>query len=395
RKELMTPLNVSKPFLPLTSYEKAGQWLHRSASPWIRPIDYAVECSMHTFSTAINPGKFSNQPSFLAEATLRVMSVFISTLSLPLTLPLYVIGEMIDLTGDLLQKRPYNYLEGTCKEKQDTKNTYTVFSANLCMLPYGIATLGGVRSAGSRIDAAAEAILTADADFICLQEMSISPSLKLQEKIKDTYAHSFTRIGPMPTSRMGGGLFFASKYPIEEVQYHPLSNTGAIARGVFCAKTKAGWILNAHLSAGSSDEIVALRKKQMEEIILLSKKLSQEGAIPCFLFMDSNIQRTGKENDEYSLSQIAEHFTNGLNGEKPFTLTPENATCTNCLTSAIQGKEDPKNIEEGFEHIDCALSYKPSQVTVKSTVIPAYNLERREEALSDHHILLSEIKLNN
>ncbi len=385
----MISLKPCTAFAPLTNYEKAGQYLHSAALSWIRPIDYAVECSMHVFSTAINPGKFGNQSTFLTEIIARVMSVSLSILSLPLTLSLYGIGEVLDVTGDFLQKRPYNYLKGAFEEKQDTKDTYTVLSANLCMLPYGIATLGGIRPAAARIDEAAEAILTADADFICLQEMSMSPSLQLWEKIKDKYAHGFTRIGPMPTNRMGGGLFFASKYPIEEVQYHALSDDGPIARGVFCVKTKTGWIINAHLRAGSSQEVVALRKKQVQEITSLCEKLSQEGTVPCFLFMDSNIKRTGKENDEYSSSGITEHFTSGLKEESSFTLTPKNATCTNCLSSTIQGKEDPKDIEEGFEHVDCALSYKPSQAKVKTTLIPAYDLHKREVALSDHHILLS------
>ena len=76
-------------FPPLTNYEKTGQWLHSTALSWIRPIDYVVECSMHTFTTAINPGKFGNKPSFLAEITLRIMNVSLSILSLPLTLSAY------------------------------------------------------------------------------------------------------------------------------------------------------------------------------------------------------------------------------------------------------------------------------------------------------------------
>ena len=188
-----------------------------------------------------------------------------------------------------MQQRPYNYLKGTLEEKQDIKNSYSVFSANLCILSYGIATLGGVRSASSRIDEAADAILTADADFICLQEMSMAPSLELFEKIKSRYAHGFTRIGPMPTNRMNSGLFFASKYPIEEVQYRSLPDNGPIARGVFCVKTKTGWIINAHLRSGSSPEVTQLRKKQLQEISVISENLSQEGTIPCFLFMDSNL----------------------------------------------------------------------------------------------------------
>lgn len=390
----MIPGSSSIPLLPLTVYEKIGQGLHRAALAWIRPIDYTVESSIRAFSTAISPGKFENQSSFLSEMAVRVISVSLSALLLPITLSLYSIGEMLDKAGDLLQKRPYDYLEGTFLEIQKTTNTYTIFSANLCMLPYGIAALAGIRTASSRIKDAALAILTADADFICLQEMSMSSSLALWEKIKDNYAHGFTRIGPMPASRMNGGLFFASKYPIEEVQYHPLSDSGPIARGAFCIKTKMGWIINAHLRAGSSKEVIALRKKQMQEITVLSENLSQKGRISCFLFMDSNIKRTGKDNDEYSLSNIPEHFISGLKEKTPFTLTPESATCTNCLACTIQGKADPTSIEEGFEHVDYALAYKSSLAKITSTIIPGYDLSKREISLSDHHILLSEVKLS-
>ncbi|MBS0628335.1 MAG: hypothetical protein JSS09_09000 [Verrucomicrobia bacterium] len=196
----------------------------------------------------------------------------------------------------------------------------------------------------------------------------------------------------MPANRMEGALFFASKYKIEEVRYHPLPNIGPIARGVFCVKTEKGWIINGHLSAGSSSEIIHLRSLQVEEIAKLCKELSEEGKVSCFVCIDSNIKRTGKVGDEYSSCGLSKHFINSIEEDKPFILTADNATCTNCLTSAIRGEKEPLDVEEGFEHIDCILSYKSSNadIKMKTKIIPGYHLDKQEVALSDHNILVCE-----
>ena len=361
----------------LNFYERYGQALNNCAHYFIRPIDYSVEQCTQVFAKAST------------SKVHKISTALFHTLLLPCTYPLYTLGVVIDQLGDFLKTRPYNYLSGASLEKRPMEKTpFSLLSANVCMLPYGIWTWAGIRPPHERIDALAKKIIDASCDFVCLQEMAPAQANLLWDKIRKDYAHGFARIGPMPVNRMNGGLFFASKYPIEKTLYHPLPNTGPIARGIFCVKTPIGWILLGHLKAGSSDSDILLRREQVASIRKLCEKLSQNGTIPCLVAMDANIQRTGGTQDEYVLSEIPEHFYNSLQSKKSFTLTEETATCTNMLGLQLQGKE-PQKEEDAYEHIDYILSYKPSSesLSLKTELVATYSLLDKCP-LSDHKILL-------
>jgi hypothetical protein len=348
---------------------------------------------MRASITAILPGKFGNRETFLQEAAKRIVHIAIAIISAPLTIPAFFIGAALDVAADFLSKQPYQYLEGKIQEKNVIASSFTVFSANLCMLPFGISYFAGIRHPLERIEQAAKAICDVDADFVCLQEMSTPYAQALWDKISNQYAHGFTRIGPMPYTRMEGSLFFASKYPVEEVRYYPLTDIGFIKRGVVCCKTAAGWIVNTHLSQGKENG--DLRKKQMEEIVSICDLLSEQGKIACSLFLDSNILRTGKDEDEYSKCTPLASFISGNIEEEPFVLSENNATCTNVIGFSIQGSPDPVSVEEAFESIDHSFVYKPSKhlLSMETKKLPGYDLDKREDALSDHHMLISHISI--
>ena len=367
-------------------FEKTGCFWQKNALRWMVPIDRSVAISIRAFCTAILPGKFGNQGSYQTEILRRIAEVTFCVICLPLALTSYAIGIGCEMIGSLFYQRPYSYLKGQVSEKSNS-TSFDVFSANICMLAYGISYFAGLRHPSERIEKTAQAIIKADPDFIFLQELASSYAFSLWDKISDRYAHGFTRIGPMPWSRMEASLFFASKYPIEQVRYEPLTYQGAIVRGAFCVKTEAGWMIGAHLSQGK--ENVDLRKTQMQEIADLCDKISLGGEIPCAVFIDSNILQLGTDDDEYSNCKPIENFVENRADQKP--------TCTNLLTYSIQGKEDPICIHEAFEWIDHAFVYKPSQehISLETSLVPGYDLEDRENALSDHQILYSKIKLHN
>lgn len=374
-----------KVFHSLTTSEEIGQSLQRKALAWILPIDFSVTQCIRAFSTAILPGQFDNLSSLQKETARRVGQVALAIISSPLSLTAYAVGLGLEMLSGLFHQRPYYYLEGKADEKKE-RSSFEVFSANMCMLPYGISYFAGVRHPSDRIEQAAEAIKQVDADFVFLQEMATPYALALWDKISTSYAHGFTRIGPMPSNRMEGGLFFASKYPIEQVEYVPLSNEGPIQRGAFCVKTKAGWMINTHLRQGKEFEV--LRQVEMQEISDLCEKLSLGGEIPCTVFLDSNIIKEESGKDEYSKCKPLQNFIDGLSTQDP--------TCTNLLSFSIKGEKDPVSIYEAFEWIDHAFVYKPSseKISLKTTLVPAYDLNRREEALSDHHILHTKLELH-
>lgn len=381
RNALETKIQTFSPHLSFS--EKVGQRLNNWGQRFVRPIDYSVENCTLTFT--------SKSRSHLQKIATSVMHAFAFTY----TIVLYEIGDAIDRTGDFFKTKPYNYLAGKAQEKSPfAQNSFSLLSANLCMLPYGVWAYHGISPPNLRIDGLVKKILQTDSDFVCLQEISASHANTLWRKIQKHYAHGFSRIGPMPLHRMNNGLFFASKYPIEQTLYHSLPNKGAIDRGVFCVKTKLGWILVGHLKAGKAESDMLVRKEQVASIQQLCKYLSANGTIPCLIAMDSNIPRVGGSNDEYTLSEIPQHFTNGLYPGNFFSLTPEKATCTNIFSLALQGKNS-KSIEDAYEHIDYVLSYKPSShlISLTTSQIPTYS-ESNTPPLSDHKILVSKIKLS-
>ena len=89
----------------LIFYERIGQSLNNLAESCIRPIDYSVERCFQVFGAG-------------SSSTLqKIYTICLHALAFPGTFALYGIGEVIDNIGDLLQTRPYHYLEGQAKEK--------------------------------------------------------------------------------------------------------------------------------------------------------------------------------------------------------------------------------------------------------------------------------------
>jgi hypothetical protein len=379
-------------------WEKRAERLHRFALHYIADsINQSIAKLIRVFTTACTPKQFGNQDSLWLEIAKRIFTVIMVILCLPLHLVHFGIGSALDQLGNACAKKPYLYLQGSSHLEEvpnEQEKKFSVLSANVCMLPYGIEAFAGIRPSDARIEELAIAILESNKDFLCLQEMSTPDALKLWEKIKHAYAHGFTRIGPMPFTRMEQGLFFASKHPILEAKYYPLSNAGWIARGVFCVKVAAANILTTHLNAGSLQEICDLRKKQVGEIAALCKELEEKEGKPSILCMDANITRTGSIEDEYSLSGLPKYFESDLSKEGPFTLEEKTATCTNELGMQIQGKPLPEKVQQRLEHIDYILCYKGAKnvASIQTQFVDTYACG--EKALSDHKMLEAEITLS-
>lgn len=359
----------------------------QAADVCTRPLNYLVERAMHNFQVAVLPGKFGNRSTYWEEVAGRIVETALSVIALLPALTLNYIGKYLHSQADRFGI-PYT-LSGNYSpqsKEQEKRNDRLFLTFNLCMLPYGIASLGGLSSPVNRIDRIAKKILETDADFVCLQEIHFPYALQLWDAIENSYSVGFTRIGPMPSSGIGTSLFFASKYPVSETIYHPLTDPGPIARGVFAAKTETGWILNAHLSSDSPE----VRKQQIREIADFCQELLEKERIPCFICLDSNIQRIGGKEDEYARSGIEEHFINTRNFLEPFVLSSETATYTACLGEEARGKPRPESISTAFEHVDYVLCYTPSFPggTFTSSILPAFDLSDPENSLSDHQGVL-------
>ncbi len=376
-----------------TFQENVGFSLNWVALQCLKPMHYASELFIHSYFTPIRPGEFGNLSTETLEKVSRAFKFVFCVVSCPVAIMGLAVGYALDSLGDYLTQKNYMRLVGNGKEKKETPRSNfenippvdRFMTLNACMLWGGLPILfGGVRPARERIDQMAELILAQKSDVAIMQEMSFEAGLSLWDKLKDTYAQGFTRIGPMPGLALDSGLFIASKFPIvKEPVFHPLPSNKLIQRGVFYFETEHRAVFVTHLEAGDEPESVSMRKVQLEEIATIMKEVQKDSNKDCLLLGDLNIQMQDLAQGEYRTSGISGHF---VNDSIPINITEETATCTSRLTAYAKGTE----VEgDAFEHIDYALRLRTtfgSQLVVSQ--IPTYDLTQPGKALSDHKGLL-------
>lgn len=100
-------------------------------------------------------------------------------------------------------------------------------------------------------DLVAQAILQVNADIVCLQETTLQWEHYLRQILGDEYSFMTFRNS---ANRMGGGLGFLAKRPLEDVAYIP-SETGWFDGWIMKAETDIGPVqfLNVHLRPPVSD----------------------------------------------------------------------------------------------------------------------------------------------
>lgn len=371
-------------------------YLYKAASFCFRPAEWGITEILRQSSVSVMiPGKYGNASTPALEIANRVFKAVGAAFITLLSLPLVGIGTGLEILGERLFATCYQKLEGSVMENA-LSPTMKLLSANVCMLPWGIWWFAGVsRHAEQRIDELAEKILTLQADIVCLQELAPPYAELLWEKIKESYPHGATHIGPIPISRMGSNLFVASKFPLQDAHFYPFEDDLLVGRGIFTFHTKQSWILATHLQAGNDEKHELTRKKQLNYLKSVSFQLQKKKDLPVFVLMDSNCKRTGIEQDEYSQVGINEDFINPLSCTK---LSEETSTCTNKLSYIVQGKDLPENIAIQEEHIDCILLQKSNSKSISSfqvEILPNFcNREDPDKTLSDHVALIGTISIN-
>lgn len=384
--ESTSSLLVSPQF-SLTVSEQIGEALSDFAFQLLKPVDYSMEQILRCF-TPIHPGEFGNHDSELVEVIIRVSVFVLCSLLSPLSIALWGIGGLFDFVGTCLKSTPYTYLQGAGPEKINTDASYRFFSLNACLFWGGLPIpFGGVMPAHARIEQIGDLIHREDADFVVFQEVSYGPALALWDKIKNKYAHGFTRIAPNPW-KMETCLFVASKYPIiGQPQFIPLPTNTSFNRGLFYFETKNCWVCTTHLESGDGRDSVETRAQQMKLIV---KKLNQLGMQkPCVLLGDLNIARTGAKDDEYT-NLIQKQFHDPY-GSRPFSQAT--ATCTNRLIKHNCGTA--KSTDPDFELIDYVLIDKEFEKCVKKIqLVPTFDLSSpatMAKAPTDHRGLRTQI----
>lgn len=276
---------------------------------------------------------------------------------------------------------------------------WKVFTANIICFPGELTYIhGGIIPWKARIEPLCKTILEMEADVVCLQEVWDPEAMRaLIDQLKGTYAYfvynAGDSAGTLDPSKAGynSGLFFASKIPMDEVTFYKFPRTipqnfnrGALM-ATFSIANKKMALANTHLQYGSTsdEEKKMVRFEQLAACKDLLQDAKVDGAV---LLGDLNIDGFIPELQE---SRLPEWFQVG---EIP-PRSLENATANNYFNDLVLTPSDKRaDVVPYYELLDYVVSLKGKEPSdrVSQTKVPLFfSLEHSEQALSDHHGLLT------
>jgi len=365
-------------------YHSIHSTLFEYANYLYEPAAYSAE----SFVRVISPLKEGNgfQPTIVKEVAYRVFLVASLVITIPVGLVTATVGCAVHAIGMLLQGRPYSVYKSVAPIKQH--DTLSIAQLNICGL-YLSRVFGGVINPHKRIDAIAQEILQKDADVICLSEVHLPLlSKRLIVQLKEKYPYFLYNILPSCT-RVGSGLFVASRYPIKDIKVSSFTdraglssciNKGYVAFSVFNTTTQEVFarIVSTHLQPGTSEAERSARKANFQQIREEVFQTHDFKKTPLILAGDLNL-----ESGEYS--QILQRdFFNPIWWDEVHTSTNE----------LIQKVWNP-DLEVWNKSFDYTLLYypglkeeeQPSYLQGKGAEFQQIDTQKRdnlEESLSDH-----------
>lgn len=187
------------------------------------------------------------------------------------------------------------------------------------------------------------------------------------------------------------GLFLVSKYPMEVLDQvifkdcakaDCLSSKSAIIVEITMPNGKKAQLINTHLQAWDEPKIVAIRKKQLEQIKEMMARNLIPG-VPQILIGDLNID--GKLESEYSSALEAMEMTS----------TPLEGPLTGTNGFSTEGcyKKPGGDNEEWLDHMWLNANGTDTKITEKKVVLMMGELECGLCPLSDHRAVSAVIKL--
>lgn len=282
--------------------------------------------------------------------------------------------------------------KGLAKPLKKPSYSLSLLNANLICFP-DILTyyFGGIRPWKKRIEDVAKLLIASNADLLCLQEIwDPAAARALIHLLEKEYAYFFYDIGSqyatLDAKKMGysSGLFVASKLPVKSSSFIPFQE-GAISikRGVFkidCPlRSKKISIFTTHLSNN---------QEALKELVIctdLVQKASLSGHV--ILNGDLNIEAFSSDYEKSELSTIY---------KSPYLLkikqiNSSNQTATEYFERLVFTPPNKRgSISATSEILDYCLTLKSSALKGKTKLIPFYDLQKPEFALSDHQGLYTE-----
>ncbi len=266
----------------------------------------------------------------------------------------------------------------------------SILSQNLWGLPIWLPGM----DQQNRYTKMAKAILTIDADIVCLQESfahslrkKVLPKLKTQYHLSSEYSCNERIFWPLKKDCYGG-LMTLSKYPLtsEEFYLYPQWNDMRIEerigkKGFLISTIDINGIvvkvINTHLYAGSNpkDEIIRYRQISfMNDILIAYYDLT---STPIFLVGDLNVCHPDLvQINKTQPSAVYEFVTNKMDLLDPMCNLPED-----CYTIDHRlNKYTPKKAH--LEKLDYCLFRQTNQV--KITWLSSDTVLKEDDAISDH-----------
>lgn len=326
--------------------------------------------------------------------------------------------EVLKVWNGKQEKKPYIYLKSNTPEKVATSEELplNILTLNACFTPGNYPYLfGGVFLPWEkRIEPLAKKILEVGADIVCLQEVHAEDATyALYAALKNDYTYFYGAIGPrvlgfsLNTLGFPSGLFVASKYPIEKPEFTLFKASGfPMNYGFFDFIVKSedkalAHVYTTHLQSLNYPHFSEIRALQLKQLLekMESDVAVQQQPLPYFLCGDLNIPLGSKEPGEALLQA---HFYDAYNkNQTPICET--NRTCTNFFTNfLLSPNKKREEIEAQFEILDYALLlhslpnipvlFESLKCEIETRIVSMGDLEKPEQAISDHQGLLTSLK---
>ncbi len=367
--------------------DRVAQIFYSSARLLMMPLWTSTSLCLKTVSICQN----SDLPKY-QKITSIATSAFTSCVLLPFTLAGLTLGQMLHFSAFHLATTPYIHLAGkTVANEQPNFAKKKIFQQNCCLTAGGFARLfGGLELPDEqRTIKIAETIKQLKPDVICLQEVSdLNAAFSLYDKLSSEFTDFYLDIGVSPLIlKNNSGLFVASKYPITNPQFHSFSDIpgteSMVNKGYFTFSIPWAYVINTHLSPSLNDLAptqaeIETRAEEQRRIAAVKEQQLATGQ-PVFVLGDFNTNQEDPlhENAAYRSDSQSEEFR--------------------CQTDYLVDRNwrHNRNAEPNGIVLDHCLAFSNKPLTITTQPIPAFEMDRPSEAVSDHPGILHQVASSN
>ncbi|MCB1111777.1 MAG: endonuclease/exonuclease/phosphatase family protein [Chlamydiia bacterium] len=306
----------------------------------------------------------------------RIAKVSAAALLLIPALMLHAVGLIGRGAQILVSSKPYLERGNYNPSSQAKKICIGIYNMNL--FPGPMPTLfGGVEPGTKRLAQLADDVQNARLDVVCIAEghdnkhVAKIHNILLQrgEEYNLLYA-----IGDRPF-KFNSGLAILSKYPIEEMEFHPFlyeERQKMINKGFVSCKINGVRVIATHLDPANEN----VRRLELEEIT----RYQQQFTDPVVLLGDMNIK---KGSDEYESSQLKSEYQSSYVESKP--------SCNDEILMAKRRGEKPPKQEDDIDYILVPNRFNTKTFT---TTLAVETNDNPNQAHSDHAFKVSDIEIS-